>query len=677
MVCGAIGLAHRVPAADRAGRAGRARRPGRGDGRPDGVGDPAVAFAGYALGGVGHGVKNVLLRALLTARVPEAVHGRAFAAYNAARNTAELGAVGLGGVAVTALGPRAALLLAGLGPVVAALVGLSALRAKSEGRVPIVHAGGLLERREMLLGLALSLVVVAGAPPGPTLAVQDTRDGKLDLMALTLTAPGLDAVTDDRASRPVWPDEASLLAVAAGDQVFFGGVVDASAASVEIEFEGSAAVRVPTVAGEAYKGRDAGHVRFFAGQITGQGAERRSAVDPHVRCRRRGGRRRQERGHRAPRRDRPASLVAVRRRRDITAGRARARARAPLEELCLFVRGRRTDGEPLACRDERAADDARRLRRLPAPPTTLTGFVPDATRRLDLRLGSGRTMRLTPRAAPLDQRRADRRRRAPVRRGDPRRDGPRRRRARARRAAVRVAPPFRRCGEELSRWRTRATRRRRGSAGRRAPSSPPRSRANGGPQLLARDAGDRLCVGLDRLDLGGSDCEAPPLSAFSDGGLHHRSRPGRRVRRLPGARGRDRGALQRRAAHPRARARRARIHRPLPRRRPLRADPAARSARPRRSRPCSTPRGATSATRPRTSRRSVARRTAPDGAAGRAGPALRTRQGPVHRPRRPPLRRVPRPARARPARGSSRPAAAGARSSSASRRATTSASTSR
>ena len=82
-----------------------------------------VAFAGYALGGVGHGVKNVLLRALLMARVPEAVHGRAFAAYNAARNTAELGAVGLGGVAVSALGPRAALLLAGLGPIVAALGG--------------------------------------------------------------------------------------------------------------------------------------------------------------------------------------------------------------------------------------------------------------------------------------------------------------------------------------------------------------------------------------------------------------------------------------------------------------------------------------------------------------------------------------------------------------------------
>ena len=70
----------------------------------------------------------MLLRALLTVRVPEAVHGRAFAAYNAARNTAELGAVGAGGVLVSALGPRAALLLAGLGPIVAAAAGLTALR---------------------------------------------------------------------------------------------------------------------------------------------------------------------------------------------------------------------------------------------------------------------------------------------------------------------------------------------------------------------------------------------------------------------------------------------------------------------------------------------------------------------------------------------------------------------
>ena len=93
-----------------------------------------VAFAGYVIGGVAHGLKNVLLRTLLTARVPEALHGRAFAAYNAARNTAELGAVAAGGGLVSALGPRSALLLAGLGAIVAATAGLAVL-----GRRPRVR----------------------------------------------------------------------------------------------------------------------------------------------------------------------------------------------------------------------------------------------------------------------------------------------------------------------------------------------------------------------------------------------------------------------------------------------------------------------------------------------------------------------------------------------------------
>ncbi len=89
-----------------------------------------VAFAGYVVGGLGQGVKDVLLRALISVRVPAAVHGRAFAAYNAARNTAQLGAVGAGGLLVSTLGPRAALALAGLGPVLAAGAGLAALRRR-------------------------------------------------------------------------------------------------------------------------------------------------------------------------------------------------------------------------------------------------------------------------------------------------------------------------------------------------------------------------------------------------------------------------------------------------------------------------------------------------------------------------------------------------------------------
>jgi hypothetical protein len=94
-----------------------------------------VAFAGYAVGGIAHGAKNTLLRALLLVRVPGPLHGRAFAAYNGARSAAELGALAAGGALVGALGPRFALLLAGIGPILAAGAGLAALRRSRGGLV--------------------------------------------------------------------------------------------------------------------------------------------------------------------------------------------------------------------------------------------------------------------------------------------------------------------------------------------------------------------------------------------------------------------------------------------------------------------------------------------------------------------------------------------------------------
>lgn len=90
-----------------------------------------AAVAGYLVGGVGHGVKNTLVRTVMQRRVPAAVHGRAFAAYSAARNTAELAATALAGVLVAAVGARAALAIAGLVPIAAALAGLLALRAQA------------------------------------------------------------------------------------------------------------------------------------------------------------------------------------------------------------------------------------------------------------------------------------------------------------------------------------------------------------------------------------------------------------------------------------------------------------------------------------------------------------------------------------------------------------------
>jgi hypothetical protein len=85
----------------------------------------AWTMAGYLVGGIGHGVKNVLMRTLIQERIAREQHGRAFAAYGAARNTAELGALGLGGVMVATLGAQPALLIAGLGPVVAGLLALA------------------------------------------------------------------------------------------------------------------------------------------------------------------------------------------------------------------------------------------------------------------------------------------------------------------------------------------------------------------------------------------------------------------------------------------------------------------------------------------------------------------------------------------------------------------------
>jgi MFS family permease len=88
----------------------------------------AAGFAGtlFFVGGVGHGVKNVLARSLIQERVADRFHGRAFAAYNGLRNGAELVALAWGGLLVTAVGARGTLALAGGLSVLAALAGLVA-----------------------------------------------------------------------------------------------------------------------------------------------------------------------------------------------------------------------------------------------------------------------------------------------------------------------------------------------------------------------------------------------------------------------------------------------------------------------------------------------------------------------------------------------------------------------
>ena len=86
------------------------------------------AAAMWFIGGAGHGTKNTLARTLIQERVPDRLHGRAFAAYNAMRNGAELVALACGGLLVAAFGGRTTLALAGVMSVAVALVGLALYR---------------------------------------------------------------------------------------------------------------------------------------------------------------------------------------------------------------------------------------------------------------------------------------------------------------------------------------------------------------------------------------------------------------------------------------------------------------------------------------------------------------------------------------------------------------------
>jgi sugar phosphate permease len=88
-----------------------------------------AALAGFGVGGAAHGLKNVLLRTLIHRRVPDSLRGRAFAAYNATRNAAELGALVAGGVLVAAIGARAALALSGVVPLGIALIAVLLMKS--------------------------------------------------------------------------------------------------------------------------------------------------------------------------------------------------------------------------------------------------------------------------------------------------------------------------------------------------------------------------------------------------------------------------------------------------------------------------------------------------------------------------------------------------------------------
>ncbi len=109
------------------------------------------------VGGLAHGLKNVMFRSLIHVRVPDQLHGRAFAAYNGIRNSAELGAFAAGGVLVAAIGARGTLAYAGGLSAIAGLIGLLALARMYRGWVPTGPIGPPIE----------STSGGSAEPPGP------------------------------------------------------------------------------------------------------------------------------------------------------------------------------------------------------------------------------------------------------------------------------------------------------------------------------------------------------------------------------------------------------------------------------------------------------------------------------------------------------------------------------
>ncbi len=95
----------------------------------------AFFFACAFAGGLAHGLKNVLFRSLIHVRVPDRLHGRAFAAYNGIRNTAELGAFAAGGLLVATIGARGTLAFAGGLSALAGAAGLLILLRRNGGWV--------------------------------------------------------------------------------------------------------------------------------------------------------------------------------------------------------------------------------------------------------------------------------------------------------------------------------------------------------------------------------------------------------------------------------------------------------------------------------------------------------------------------------------------------------------
>jgi MFS family permease len=131
MAAGAMGLARHLPrSALAAGALVAVAVQGTGIAAPTLLVVAPAAAAGYLVGGLAHGTKNVLVRTLIHERAPAHLRGRAYAAYNGLRNGAEIVALTCGGILIAAAGARWTLLLAGGLPVAVALGALAATRLR-------------------------------------------------------------------------------------------------------------------------------------------------------------------------------------------------------------------------------------------------------------------------------------------------------------------------------------------------------------------------------------------------------------------------------------------------------------------------------------------------------------------------------------------------------------------
>jgi MFS family permease len=88
----------------------------------------AVAIVCFLLGGAGNGYANVAMRVLLQGRVPDALRGRAYAAFQGLTAPSDFAALALGGVLVQLVGPRSTFAIAGVGVLVAVIAMLPVVR---------------------------------------------------------------------------------------------------------------------------------------------------------------------------------------------------------------------------------------------------------------------------------------------------------------------------------------------------------------------------------------------------------------------------------------------------------------------------------------------------------------------------------------------------------------------